>query len=120
MVRYRIEVGKEHGVQPKNIVGAIANEAGLDNKYIGHIVLHDTYSTIELPKGMPKDIFKDLKNVWVCNQKLQISLDNAGSYERKPKNESKNKSKNTRNKSPKSTDKKSTRQGKPKRQNHSA
>jgi len=72
MERYRIEVGSEHGVQPKNIVGAIANEAGLDSRYIGRIEIHDTYSLLDLPEGMPKDIYKHLRNVWVCGRKLDI------------------------------------------------
>ncbi|NOY63347.1 MAG: DEAD/DEAH box helicase [Gammaproteobacteria bacterium] len=78
MSTYRIEVGREHGVLPKNIVGAIANEAGLENRYIGHIKLHDTYSTVDLPSGMPKEVFNDLKHAWVCNRKLAISVVGGG------------------------------------------
>lgn len=73
MVRYRIEVGREHGVQPKNIVGAIANEAGVESRYIGQIKLYADYSTVDLPEGMPKDIFRHLQKVWVCGRPLQIS-----------------------------------------------
>ena len=73
MQRYRIEVGRDHGVQPKNIVGAIANEAGLDSQLIGHIKLHDSYSTVDLPEGMPKEVFQHLREVWVCDRKLNIS-----------------------------------------------
>jgi len=73
MERYRLEVGLEHGVQPKNIVGAIANEAGVDSQYIGHIQLFDTYSLVDLPEGMPKGIFKHLRKVWVCGKQLRIS-----------------------------------------------
>ncbi|MBD3670806.1 MAG: DEAD/DEAH box helicase [Gammaproteobacteria bacterium] len=72
MVTFRIEVGREHGVQPKNIVGAIANEAGLDSQYIGHIKIHDDYSTVDLPEGMPKQVLQDLKKVWVCKRPLNI------------------------------------------------
>jgi ATP-dependent RNA helicase DeaD len=72
MERYRIEVGREHGVQPKNIVGAIANEAGLESRYIGRIEIHDTYTLLDLPEGMPKDVYKHLRNVWVCGRKLDI------------------------------------------------
>jgi len=75
MVRYRIEVGHDHEVQPKNIVGAVANEAGIEAQYIGHIKLHDSYSTIELPEGMPKEIFQHLIKVRVCGHPLRISLD---------------------------------------------
>ena len=73
MQRYRIEVGHTHGVKPGNIVGAIANEAGIDSQHIGHIDIHDDYSLIDLPEGMPRDIFNDLKRIWVSGQQLRIS-----------------------------------------------
>ena len=73
-VTYRLEVGAIHNVTPKNIVGAIANEAGVDSQYIGGIDIQDKYSTVRLPEGMPKPIFKHLKKVWVCGQQLQISV----------------------------------------------
>jgi len=75
MVRYRIEVGRDQGVMPKDIVGAIANEAGIDSQYIGQIKLFDSFSTIELPHGMPKDIFQHLKKVRIREYKLNISAD---------------------------------------------
>ena len=71
---YRIEVGSEHGVKPGNIVGAIANEAGLEAKHIGRIEIFDTYSTLDLPAGMPKELLTHLKTVWVANQQLRISV----------------------------------------------
>jgi ATP-dependent RNA helicase DeaD len=73
MQRFRIDVGKKHGVKPGNIVGAIANEAGLDSQYIGQIDIFEDYSTVDLPSGMPKDVFNDLKKVWVSGQQLNIS-----------------------------------------------
>lgn len=73
MQTYRIEVGKQHAATPGNIVGAIANEAGLDAKLIGHIGLFDDYSTVDLPVGMPKDVLNHLKGVWVAGKKLDIS-----------------------------------------------
>ncbi|MDA8703093.1 DEAD/DEAH box helicase [Pseudomonadales bacterium] len=72
---FRIEVGREHGVEPSNIVGAIANEAGLDARNIGQISINDNHSMVELPTGMPKDVFGDLRKVWVCGQQLRISRD---------------------------------------------
>jgi len=72
---FRIEVGREHGVEPSNIVGAIANEAGLDARNIGQISINDNHSMVELPIGMPKDVFGDLRKVWVCGQQLRISRD---------------------------------------------
>ena len=76
MQTYRVEVGRTHGVEVKNIVGAIANEAGIDSKDIGRISLQDDYSTIDLPEGMPKDLFQQLRKVWVCNKQLEMSIVN--------------------------------------------
>ncbi len=73
MASFRIEVGNNHDVRPGNIVGAIANEAGLDSKNIGHIKIYDDYSLVDLPDGMPKNVFNDLKKVWVSGQQLNIS-----------------------------------------------
>ena len=70
---FRIEVGRAHGVQPGNIVGAIANEAGLDGRMIGQIDIHDDHSFVDLPVGMPKEIFKDLQSVRVLGAELRIS-----------------------------------------------
>ena len=71
--RFRIEVGHVHNVKPGNIVGAIANEAGIDSQYIGRINIHDDFSLVDLPEGMPKEIFNELKKVWVSGQQLKIS-----------------------------------------------
>jgi len=76
MKTYRVEVGRSHGVEVKNIVGAIANEAGIGSKDIGRISLQDDFSTIDLPDGMPKDLFQQLRKVWVCNKQLELSLVN--------------------------------------------
>ncbi len=73
METFRIEVGHEHKVSPSNIVGAIANEADIDSQYIGRIDIRDNYSLVDLPSGMPKDLFDDLKKVWVSGQQLKIS-----------------------------------------------
>jgi len=70
---YRLEVGREHGVKPGNIVGAIANEAGLDSQHIGHIKIEPSFTLIDLPKGMPKEIFMDLKRTRICGQKINIT-----------------------------------------------
>jgi ATP-dependent RNA helicase DeaD len=77
-VRYRIEVGHEHGVQPGNIVGAIANEAGIDAAHIGRIEIFDSHSIVGLPAGMPKDVQQRLRKAWVCGQQLLISVDTGG------------------------------------------
>ncbi|MBK1716125.1 DEAD/DEAH box helicase [Thiocystis violacea] len=73
LVSYRIEVGHQHGVSPREIVGAIANESGLEGRYIGRIDIQNEYSLVDLPKGMPREVFEHLKRVFVCGQALRIS-----------------------------------------------
>ncbi|MCM1984853.1 DEAD/DEAH box helicase [Lyngbya confervoides] len=73
MEAYRLEVGSEIGVQPKNIVGAIANEAGLESTYIQEIQIYDHYSTVALPEGMPPELLKHLRKVRIFGEPLQLS-----------------------------------------------
>ena len=73
METYRVEVGHVHGVKPGNIVGAIANEAGLEGNYIGRVDIRDDHSFVDLPEGMPKEIFRELRKTRVAGQPLQIS-----------------------------------------------
>ncbi|MAW24157.1 MAG: DEAD/DEAH box helicase [Porticoccaceae bacterium] len=77
MLTYRLEVGKNDSVEPSNIVGAIANEADISSQYIGQIILHDEYSTVDLPDGMPDDVFKTLKKARIRSKALNISIENA-------------------------------------------
>lgn len=74
MQRYRIEVGRSHDVMPGNIVGAIANEANIDSKFIGRISIHDDYSLVDLPSDMPDELLRDLKKARVAGQQLNISV----------------------------------------------
>ena len=73
MERFRVEVGHHDKVKPGNIVGAIANEAGLDSEHIGRIQIFDDHSLVDLPEGMPKDVFSDLQKAWVVGKQLRIS-----------------------------------------------
>ncbi|KUJ81454.1 ATP-dependent RNA helicase [Microbulbifer flavimaris] len=73
MERYRIEIGREHGVRPGNIVGAIANEVELESSYIGRIEIYREFTTVDLPEGMPKEIFQHLKKVRVSGRPMNIS-----------------------------------------------
>lgn len=73
MERFKLDVGTRHGIKPGNIVGAITAEAGLTTRNIDQISMFENYSTVDLPKGMPKDIYRDLKNVKVAGQRLNIS-----------------------------------------------
>jgi len=73
MERFRIEVGWRDRIKPGNIVGAIANEAGLNGRAIGRIRIFDSHSTVDLPRGMPDDVFASLRRLRVMNRELQIS-----------------------------------------------
>ena len=116
--RYRIEVGHEHDVKPGNIVGAIANEAGLAGEHIGHISIEQSYSLIDLPAGMPRDIFMDLKKVRVCGRPMKITR--LGESEDKPdksyadKSGGKSRKPHAKKPSGKPHDRKSKPKGKPK------
>jgi len=88
MVRYRIDVGRDHGVQVKDIVGAIANEAGIESRFIGRIALYDESSTVELPAGMPGEASNALKRTRVRGVPINLRpdegrQDGGGSTERK-------------------------------------
>jgi len=75
MVRYRIDVGRDHGVQVKDIVGAIANEAGIESRFIGRIGLYDESSTVELPAGMPREAENALKRTRVRGVPINLRPD---------------------------------------------
>lgn len=75
LVGYRIEVGARHGVKPGNIVGAIANEAGLDASRIGRIDIQPTFSVVDLPADLEPALLEHLATVRVAGQALRISPD---------------------------------------------
>ena len=72
---YRLEVGEFHGVQKGDIVGAIANEVGLDPRNMGKIRMFKDHTFMDLPADMPNDIMTALKTVWVQGHQLNISKD---------------------------------------------
>jgi ATP-dependent RNA helicase DeaD len=85
MVRFRMEVGYQDGVKPGNIVGAIANEADLESKFIGHIEIFDDFSMVDLPDGMPETVMSKLKATRICGQPLHLQVaDGAKPVNRKP------------------------------------
>lgn len=87
MERYRIEVGKRDGVRPGNIVGAVANEAGIDGDFIGPIQIHDSHSTIDLPEGMPRGVYQTLRKARVAGKQLHIARDGEAREENSGNNE---------------------------------
>ena len=74
MVRYRIEVGYADGVKPGNIVGALANEGGIEGSFIGAIQIHDSHTTVDLPEGMPNAVFEALQETRVAGKQLRLKL----------------------------------------------
>jgi ATP-dependent RNA helicase DeaD len=75
VVRYRIDVGRDHGVEVRDIVGAIANEAGIDSRFIGRIGLYDESSTVELPAGMPPEAANALKRTRIRGVPINLRPD---------------------------------------------
>lgn len=75
MVRYRIDVGREHGVEVRDIVGAIANEAGIESRFIGRIGLYEESSTVELPGGMPAEAANALKRTRIRGVPINLRID---------------------------------------------
>ncbi len=73
MERFRVEVGWQDRIKPGHLVGAIANESGLDGRQIGKITIFDDYSTVDLPQGMPPELMKRLQGVRVMQKELRIS-----------------------------------------------
>jgi ATP-dependent RNA helicase DeaD len=73
MERFRVELGWRDRIKPGNLVGAIANETGLNGRSIGRIQIFDTHSVLDLPKGMPEEVFQSLRQLRVLNKPLQIS-----------------------------------------------
>jgi len=85
MKRYRLDVGRCNQVKPGNIVGAIANEADLESKYIGEIEIREDYSTVDLPGDMPKEVMAILKKAMVAGRPLGLKVyDGKGQISAKP------------------------------------
>ncbi len=72
---YRIEVGRVHGVKPGNIVGAIANEGGLEAGAIGRVGIQHNFSLVDLPQGLDPAVLEHLAGVRVAGQPLRIQPD---------------------------------------------
>jgi ATP-dependent RNA helicase DeaD len=68
---YRIEVGHAHGVLPGNIVGAIANEAGIEGRHIGHIDIREDHSYVDLP-SLPDEMMTSLQDVRIRGEAIRI------------------------------------------------
>jgi hypothetical protein len=72
MVRYRLDVGRQHQITAEVLKKVLVEESGVDRNNIAHIDIQDFHTLIELPDEMPPDIFQHLKTVEVNEQKLGI------------------------------------------------
>jgi ATP-dependent RNA helicase DeaD len=79
MATYRIAVGKRHKVEPRQIVGAIANEGGLSRQDFGHIDIRGDHSLVELPADLPGDAWSKLSGTRISGKLIELSVDNGGS-----------------------------------------
>lgn len=78
MTRYVVQVGYNAGVKPGNIVGAIANEAEIESRYIGHIEIYEDFATVDLPAHLDSGVLSKLSKTRICGQRTDIAkLENA-------------------------------------------
>ncbi|MFM8340673.1 MAG: DbpA RNA binding domain-containing protein, partial [Methylomonas sp.] len=71
-VRYRLDVGSQHHVTKDQIQAILIEESGVDKKRIGRIDIRHNYTLVELPDGMPADIFQLLSEATVADRKLAL------------------------------------------------
>ncbi len=75
LAKYRIDVGYRHRVTPGQIVGAIANEGGVDGSAFGKIDIHANHSIVELPEHLPKKVLAALAKTRIADQLIQLRPD---------------------------------------------
>ena len=76
MVRLFINVGRSQRVQAKDILGAIAGEAGISGKLIGTIDIYDKYTFVEVPKQNVKKVLESVKDIKIKGNKVNIEKAN--------------------------------------------
>jgi ATP-dependent RNA helicase DeaD len=72
LVRYQVDIGYKDGLKPGNLVGAIANTAGLDSEFIGQIEIYGDFSTVDLPQGMPGEVLRTLQSTRVLQKPMSL------------------------------------------------
>ena len=80
MSTYRIEVGKRHKVEPRQIVGAIANEGGLSREDFGHIKILPDFSLVDLPANLTGVVLDRLKGTRISGKLIEIRADHGGAH----------------------------------------
>jgi ATP-dependent RNA helicase DeaD len=87
MSTYRIEVGKRHKVEPRQIVGAIANEGGLSREDFGHIKILPDFSLVDLPANLPDDVLAKLQGTRISGKLIEIRPDRGAGARRDDRGE---------------------------------
>ena len=72
---YRIEVGRRHKVEPRQIVGALANEGGFRREDFGAIQIRPDFSLVELPADLPRGALDRLANTRISGRLIEIKPD---------------------------------------------
>ncbi|MDO9590150.1 MAG: helicase-related protein, partial [Microcella sp.] len=72
---YRIEVGRRHRVEPRQIVGALANEGGLSREDFGAIDIKLDFSIVELPAELPRETLDKLAATRISGKLIELQLD---------------------------------------------
>ncbi|RXZ86854.1 DEAD/DEAH box helicase [Agromyces atrinae] len=75
---YRIAVGKRHKVEPRQIVGALANEGGLSRADFGAIQIRPEFSIVELPADLPDDVLDRLTGTRISGRLIELRPDSGG------------------------------------------
>ena len=72
---YRIAVGRRNNVEPRQIIGALANEGGLQSKDFGRIDIRSDHSLVELPAELPAEVFRKLRKTQIAGRPIDLQLD---------------------------------------------
>lgn len=75
MSNYKLDVGRRDGVRPGAIVGALANEGGLTREDFGHISIRPDFTLVELPEGLPQEVFDNLADTRIAGRRINIQVD---------------------------------------------
>lgn len=71
-VRYRLDVGCQHNIDPEQLLAVIIEESGVDRNRITRLEIRDNYTLVDLPDGMPADIFQLLSEAHIGEHRLNI------------------------------------------------
>ncbi|WP_323792689.1 DEAD/DEAH box helicase [Nocardioides sp.] len=85
MKAYKIQVGKRHKVEPRQIVGAIANEGGLSRSDFGHIQIRPDFSIVELPAELSPETWKKLESTRISGKLIELAEDGGPRGSRPPR-----------------------------------